>query len=230
MPKTTVHIAVIDLEHEYLPATLESILANSHGFLEGQVSTSIVPATPSDIGGAFLGMTRAWLQSGADFVGYLTTGSVMALGRLETQVDFMNAQDLVASYTDIDEVTSSGEVLSREVFRDFGPEMIGIECLNTESMLIDRKKFQEAGGFDYLMAGSYRPEVYLVTMAAIAGRISRFPAALHRRVFGRCHRGPGGSSAIEWVSHDAQAFWQRFQLERFVRQAREHYKSQGWNG
>lgn len=227
MSGPTVHVVVVDMTGGRVKPLrcITSVEKQRYG---GKVVLDLVPFSPEDSGGSFLSMGQTWLRGGADFGCAITAGCIMPPTRLQDQVNKCLAEDLSACYGDAYEVNSSGHPMAKEEFRPFTAEMIGLETVPVEVLLFDLAKFRAAGGFDYMLAGSHKPDAYMVAMAACGGRIAKIDQIVLHRVLGAGHYGPGGSSPWAWNNRDSEDFWRRFQAEKFVRQAREHYASQGW--
>lgn len=189
-----------------------------------------VPYDLKQMGGPFLQMMDKWFShSDADYIGYLPTSCVLVKGALERQIDFMKSNNLVASYGDIVEIDDRGNEMSWEHFRDFSHEMIGLDVVPTETMLIDRKAFQNVGGFDHILVGSCKPNVYLVTMASIAGRILKYDDVLVKRYIEDRPLGLKTEGLLAWRDPNAEDTWNRFRFDKFILQAKHHYKDMKWN-
>lgn len=227
MTQPTVHVVVMDMSCGKVKPIrcLASVENQAYG---GEILVDMIPCSPEDSGGSFYAMAQAWLRSKARFGCAITTGSFLPPSRVDAQVTTCLTEDLSACYGDVIEVASGGRQMAREEYRPFSAEMIGLETIPVDVLMFDLQKFRAAGGFDYMLAGSHKPDAYLVAMAACAGRIAKVDQVVLNRILGGGRYGPGGSNPWAWTAGESQDFWTRFQLEKFIRQAREHYAERGW--
>jgi len=227
MSAPTVHVVIVNMTGKP-KAPIQCLVSVDNQQYAGEVISEMIPYAPGDSGGTFLSVAQSWLRKKAQFGCVITTSCSMAPSRLVDQVALCLKDNLSACYGDSVDMTSNGVVLARDQYREFNAEMIGLETIPPEVMMFDLHKFREAGGFDHMLAGSHKPDAYLVAMAAVGGRIKRLPQIVLHRAVGAGRYGEGGSSPLAWHDEESEDFWQRFHIDRFVHQACEHYRSMGW--
>lgn len=188
----------------------------------------IVSSAMSAQGGIWLAIANIWLASRTKFVCYLPPFHGSVPGRFKAQIDFMETHDLAASYTDVillDEAKNERGLLS---YSDFDVEMIGTTSIPTESMLIDRQKFLDVGGFDAVMSGCFDPIRYLTTMTACAGRVMHLPKPLVSLSAEIKSPIVAATKDISYKDIDFHDMHKRFRLDRWISRARSHYRSMRW--
>ena len=163
-----------------------------------------------------------WLQSDADYITYLPDTFRMPEDRITNQLAFMDDRNISASYVDLEKVTDQGEPVALVEIKDFSHKMIGIDCIPTEGLIINRKMFVDSGGLDYAFSGVYKPNVYLITMLGLAGKIEK---CTNTRVHYTEDYGilDMYSKAI-WNSDETRKMWERLNFDRFVTKAKSYYK------
>lgn len=177
---------------------------------------------------------ETWFSSDCQYVGWLSPFNQMEPGRLARQTALLDLKGLSAVYGDTTVYGELGRSSHLLEARDFSPSMIGISSFSTETMLVDKMKFMEAGGFDHVLAACYKPKIYLVTMAALAGRIERLPGpavrdfASHYPSFEDTDILPSPKSiSDELKPSDSRSLWTRIRFETFVIRAKK-FAENGW--
>lgn len=181
-----------------------------------------------DAGGLWLAIAKKWLASNADYICYMPPFFDNVNGRFRAQIDFMKQNDLAASYGDVAFLNETGNEYSWEQYPEFSAEMIGAPVIPTETLLIDRNKFISVGGFDYMIAGSYNPIAYIMTMCAVAGRIMKLP---NRTLVHAKHNASDPMTRereLSWLTTEGQNMWDRLKINKFVMQARKMYRDRRW--
>lgn len=163
-----------------------------------------------------------WMKSECDYITYLPSTCYLPENRLSEQIKFMEQNNLCASYSNLERVTYLGEPLNMIAVKEFSYNMIGTSCIPTEGLLIDRKMFIESGGLDYAFSGVYKPNTYLTTMLALAGKIAKFSGS---NVFYLNDIGILEEDAKNlWKNESTKRMFERLNFERFILKAREYYK------
>ena len=223
----SLHLVVVDLgaDTEYIELCKQSIVKQSY---TGMLTVTNIKADPDEPGGAFYPVMQEWMRKPSDYMGYITTGSRLPVNRLQHQIAYMEFDKLSGCYGDICTISSRGEPTTWEEYPNFKAEMIGVDCIDTRTLILNKKMFLNAGGFDHVMAGSNRPDTYLLTMAALGGKVQRLSKVLLEKFLGEKQWGPNGGDLLAWHSVESSDFWHRFEFEKFVRLARDHYRTNGW--
>lgn len=225
----SVHIVCGDIGGiEYEAKVTADSLQREINDYPGDLHVSAVKIDPSNIGGGLLTVTNDWVKINADIVGFLPFGFIRSEGAIRRQIDHMLQKDLVACYGDVAEVSAPGKPLYWEAYREFNPDMIGVESVPIETFLFDFKKFKAAQGLYNVIPGSYRPNSYLVTVMATVGRIGRIDEVVVERLSSVNSPSYQNDGIMAWDSEESAPLWTLFRFDRFVRQAKSHYSSMGW--
>jgi len=174
-------------------------------------------------GGRLLTILMLWLESDAKYLCYARPTSLPEEGRLRNQIEFMQAFDLSACYGEVlAERPTGSKIVSPQ---DFSYRMIGLSSIPTESMLIDKEKFMEAGGFDHALSAGYRPEQFIIAFSALGGNLKLLPQIL---MVDTDPDNPYLQDTLNSYYVDDKGvgaeMWRRIRFDSFVSRTREFYK------
>lgn len=179
-------------------------------------------------GGIWVDIAQLWLEARTKYVCYVPPHHGSSASRFKEQISFMELHDLAASYCDISITDASNSTVGALTYPDFSLDMVGTSYLPVETMLIDRQKFMEAGGFDYFMAGCFDPVKYIGTMLACSGRIMH----LKKELVTISSSVPSvkilAEKEFSFRSQDFHDIQKRFDLDRWVSKARAYYRNMKW--
>lgn len=187
-----------------------------------------LPDNHDNFGGLWMGIVNIWLKSKTDYVCYLPYGYSSSEDRFKIQIEEFNKdKDLSACYSDVSYFRKGQKSPYKwEDYCSFESDMIGTDAIPLESILIDRKKFLNAGGFDYALSGSKAPHQYLSTMLACSGRIKHIKGYLVNCNIDK--NDPLLRSDLFWQDEETKGMWERLNIDRFTMRARKFYKEMRW--
>jgi hypothetical protein len=188
----------------------------------------IVNTETSLQGGVWLAIANIWLAARTKYVCYLPPFYGSLPGRFNAQIDFMEHHDLAGCYTDIKLIDPDNNEISLCTFTAFDADMIGTPAIPNESLLINRKKFLDTGGFDTMIAGCYDPVRYITTMTACAGRIMHLNKHLVSLSVDSNGSTLGLQRDLSYRDEDFHDIHKRFRMDKWITRARTHYKSMRW--
>lgn len=248
MKDPSVQIVIVDLgaTTDILQACSASIAGQNYN---GDVSCPIVQLQNDEPGGTMLSVIKHWIKSDAEYVGFCGSNYISFRDRIARQLGLMGRANITATYTDVDVVSSPPDVTPDELYTDasewvtdrieyaeFDPEMLGFNFTSGSTVIFKKKALEDAGAFQHLIAASYKPEVFLLTMAASRGQIVKLP--------GREARQPILTAKLEnpleaffdkyggilsWTSENkVKEYWRNLRFEAFVRDVRQIYKTNRW--
>lgn len=188
----------------------------------------VISSSSDRNGGIWVDIAQLWLAARTRYVCYVPPYHASVTGRFKEQTAFMELHDLAASYCDIAIVDVESKPCGSVSYPDFTVDMVGTPYMPMETMLIDRNKFLESGGFDYFMAGCFDPVRYIGTMLACSGRIMHLKKELVAIDSSIPSIKIVAEREFSFKSEDFRDMQRRFGMDRWVSKARSYYRSMKW--
>jgi len=179
-------------------------------------------------GGLWTMIAQQWLGCKTQYICFMPPMFENSPDRFKRQIEFMQRNDLAASFGHTLSKNEKGNDVAWLEYADFHVDMIGSNTVPLESLLIDRRKFLDAGGFDHLLSGSYDPVRYITTMIACAGRVMRLDEYLVEK-----HPGAQDSMTnarlVADMDPDFLDMFKRWRMDKWIARAKQHYKTMRWS-
>lgn len=192
-----------------------------------KAQVEVIDKDVSDPGGLWLAVAQKWLASNCTYICLLPPGYDNVTGRFKKQIQFMREKGLAASYSNVAHINEDGTEYRWDNYSPFNVNMIGTNVIPVETLLINRQKLINCGGFDYMLAGSYSPLRYLSTMVSCAGEVDWIDEYL-------VHASQdaidpfSNETMLSWKTEDSSNMFRRLKLDKWVLRAKQSFKSKRW--